>query len=211
MTRIQFIQGEAMRFMRAVAGLAPGLLLLWGCQQPTAAPNQSTTTSAQTTPTQTPVERGKYLVTVGGCNDCHTPKKLGPNGPEPDMTRELSGNPATEKVTPVPAKLIAPGKWLTVANNHLGAWAGPWGVSFAMNLTPDKETGLGSWTQEMFIGALRTGKHQGTGRPILPPMPWNWYRNMTDDDLKAVYAYLQSLPPIKNPVPDPLPPDKILQ
>ena len=123
-----------MRFIRAVAGLAPGLLFLGGCQEPTAAPNQSTTTSAQTTPIQTPVERGKYLVTVGGCNDCHTPKKLGPNGPEPDMTQELSGNPATEKVTPVPAKLIAPGKWLTVANNHLGAWAGPWGVSFAMRL-----------------------------------------------------------------------------
>jgi hypothetical protein len=125
------------------------------------------------------------------------------------MTRELSGNPSTEKVAPVPATLIGEGKWLTVANNHLGAWAGPWGVSFAMNLTPDKETGLGSWTPEMFTNALRTGKHQGTGRPILPPMPWNWYRNMTDDDLKAVFAYLQSLPPIKNPIPDPLPPDKI--
>ena len=123
------------------------------------------------------------------------------------MTRELSGNPATEKVTPVPAKLIAPGKWLTVANNHLGAWAGPWGVSFAMNLTPHKETGLGSWTQEMFIGALRTGKHQGTGRPILPPMPWNWYGQLPEEDLKAMFAYLHSIPAIKNRVPVPLTPD----
>ena len=89
------------------------------------------------------------------------------------------------------------------------AWAGAWGVSFAMNLTPDKATGLGSWTPEMFVAAIRTGKHQGTGRPILPPMPWNWYKNMTDDDLKAVFAYLQSLPPINNPIPDPLPPDKM--
>jgi Cytochrome c len=197
-----------MRLMRALVGFAPGLLLVAGCQQPAPAPTQSTT-PAQTAPAQSPVERGKYLTTVGGCNDCHTPKNVGPNGPEPDMTRELSGNPATEKVAAVPNGMIAPGKWLTVANNHLGAWAGPWGVSFAMNLTPDKETGLGSWTQEMFINALRTGKHQGTGRPILPPMPWNWYRNMTDDDLKAVFAYLQSLPPIKNPIPDPLPPDKL--
>src|SRR5262245_52961533 len=188
-------------------GFATGLLLLAGCQ-PAAAPTSSTT-PAQTTSAQLPVERGKYLVTVGGCNDCHTPKKLGPAGPEADMTRELSGNPATEKVAAVPAGLIAPDKWLTITNNHLGAWAGPWGVSFAMNLTPDKETGLGSWTQEMFVNALRTGKHQGTGRPILPPMPWNWYRNMTDDDLKAVFAYLQSLPPIKNAIPDPLPPEKI--
>jgi len=197
-------------FMRKFIGLSASLLFLFGCQRitaPTQAPAEKTA-AAPAAPTQSPVERGKYLTTVGGCNDCHTPKKLGPNGPEADMTRELSGNPSTEKLAPVPDKLFEKG-WLTLANNHLGAWAGPWGVSFAMNLTPDKETGLGSWTPEMFMGALRTGKHQGTGRPILPPMPWNWYRNMTDDDLKAIFAYLQSLPPIKNPIPDPLPPDKI--
>ena len=196
-------------FMRKFIGLSASLLFLFGCQRitPPQAPAEKAAT-APAAPTQSPVERGKYLTTVGGCNDCHTPKKIGPNGPEADMTRELSGNPSTEKVAPVPAKLFEKG-WLTLANNHLGAWAGPWGVSFAMNLTPDKETGLGSWTPEMFMGALRTGKHQGTGRPILPPMPWNWYRNMTDDDLKAIFAYLQSLPPIKNPIPDPLPPDKI--
>jgi mono/diheme cytochrome c family protein len=197
-----------MRFMRAMRGLATGLLLAAGCQQPAPAPSESTT-QAQKASVQSPVERGKYLVTVGGCNDCHTPKKLGPNGPEADMSRELSGNPAAEKLARVPSGLFAEDKWLTLANNHLGAWAGPWGVSFAMNLTPDKETGIGSWTEEMFVGALRTGKHQGTGRPILPPMPWNWYRNMTDEDLKAVFAYLQSLPQIKNAVPEPLPPDKI--
>src|SRR5437763_7892843 len=129
MTRI-IRQGEAMRFMRVLVGLAPGLLLA-ACQQPAPAPTQSTT-PAQTAPTPSPVERGKYLVTVGGCNDCHTPKKVGANGPEPDMTRELSGNPATEKVAAVPVGLIAPDKWMTIANNHLGAWAGPWGVSFAM-------------------------------------------------------------------------------
>jgi mono/diheme cytochrome c family protein len=160
-------------------------------------------------PAQSPVERGRYLVTVGGCNDCHTPKNLTPNGPEPDMSRELSGHPATDKLAAVPAGIIAPDKYLTVVNNHLTAWVGPWGVSFAMNLTPDKATGIGSWTEEMFVNALRTGKHQGAGRPILPPMPWNWYRNMTDEDLKAVFAYLLSLKPINNPVPEPLPPDKI--
>ena len=195
--------------IRKFYGLAVTGLLLSGCQQPAPAPTQSAAPAAASTPTQSPVERGKYLTTVGGCNDCHTPKKLGPNGPEADMTRELSGNPSTEKVAGVTPGLIAPDKWLTIANNHLGAWAGPWGVSFAMNLTPDKETGLGSWTPEMFINALKTGKHQGTGRPILPPMPWVWYRYMTEDDLRAVFAYLQSLPPIKNPIPDPIPPDKI--
>jgi len=191
-------------FMTAAA------VVLTGCQQPAPAPTSTPTTiSASAAPAQSPVERGKYLVTVGGCNDCHTPKKMGPNGSEADMTRELSGNPQTEKLAAVPPGLIAPDKWLTIVNNHLGAWAGPWGVSFAANLTSDKETGLGSWSQEMFVNAIRTGKHQGTGRPILPPMPWYWYRNMTDDDLKAVFAYLQSLPPIKNVVPEPLPPEKI--
>jgi len=197
-----------MRFMRALGGLATSVLLAAGCQQPASTPTETKAT-APTTPTQSPVERGKYLTTVGGCNDCHTPKNVGPNGPEADMKRELSGHPSTEKLAGVPNGIIAPDKYLTVVNNHLTAWVGPWGVSFAMNLTPDKETGLGSWTEKMFIDALRNGKHQGTGRPILPPMPWIWYRYMTDDDLKAVFAYLQSLPPIKNPIPEPLPPDRI--
>src|SRR5262245_14305015 len=138
---------KLMRFMRALGGLMPGLLLMAGCQQPAPTPTQSTT-PAQTTPTQSPVERGKYLTTVGGCNDCHTPKKIGPNGPEPDMSRELSGHPSNDKLTGVPAGLIAPDKWGVLVNNHLTAWTGAWGVSFAMNLTPDKTTGLGSWTQE---------------------------------------------------------------
>src|SRR5437867_3075786 len=172
-------EGEVMRFMRGLVGLAPVLAFSAGCGNNAPVPAETKTASAQTAPAQSRVERGKYIVTVGGCNDCHTPKKIGPNGPEADMTRELSGNPSTEKLAPVPAGLIAPDKYLTVVNNHLGAWVGPWGVSFAMNLTPDKATGLGSWTEEMFVTALRSGKHQGTGRPILPPMPWYWYRNMT--------------------------------
>ena len=180
-----------MRLMRGLGGLAPVLVLAAGCVNVAPPPTETKTNSAQSAPAQSRVERGKYMVTVGGCNDCHTPKKLGPNGPEPDMSKELSGNPSTEKLAAVPVGLIAPDKYLTVVNNHLGAWVGPWGVSFAMNLTPDKSTGLGSWTEEMFVNALRTGKHQGTGRPILPPMQWNWYRNMTDEDLKSIFAYLQ--------------------
>ena len=189
-----------MRFIKGIVGLGSALVLIASCQ------SAQTSNPSSASSSRSSVERGKYLVLVGGCNDCHTPKKMGPNGP--DMTRELSGNPSTATVAAVPEGLLVSGKWLTITNDHLGAWAGPWGVSFAMNLTPDKETGLGSWTPEMFVNALRTGKHQGTGRPILPPMPWNWYRNMTDDDLKAVFAYLQSLPPIKNPIPEPLPPDR---
>jgi mono/diheme cytochrome c family protein len=191
--------------MRFMLGLAVSAALLAGCQPQAPPPD-----AKPAAPAQSPVERGKYLTLVGGCNDCHTPKKFSPTAPpEYDMARELSGHPNGDKLAPVPAKLIGPEGWGTVASNHLTAWAGPWGVSFAMNLTSDKATGIGSWTEQMFVDAIKKGKHQGTGRDILPPMPWNWYRNMTEDDLKAVFAYLQSLPPINNPIPDPLPPDKI--
>lgn len=189
--------------MRWITGLAC-MLLLVACQ-----PATDSGVSVDQKPKSNPVEAGKYLTMVAGCNDCHTPKKFGPNGPEADMTRELSGHPAGDKLNGVPEGLIGENGYGTVVNNHLTAWVGQWGVSFAMNLTPDKETGLGSWTEQMFIDAIRKGKHQGTGRPILPPMPWNWYMNMSDEDLKAVFAYLQSLPPINNPIPEPLPPDRI--
>ena len=85
------------------------------------------------------------------------------------------------------------------------AWSGPWGVSFTANLTPDKETGLGKWTENTFIQTIRTGRHMGRGRPILPPMPYPMYKNFTDEDLKAIFSYLQSIPAIENRVPEPLP------
>lgn len=150
------------------------------------------------------VERGAYLVTIGGCNDCHTPKVFSAAGPTPDAGRLLSGHPADEKL-PAPDGIAGAGKWGIVANHHLTAWAGPWGVSYASNLTPDA-SGLANWTAETFMQAMRNGKHMGNGRPILPPMPWFNYANMSDDDLRAVFAYLKSLPPIRNAVPTPLPP-----
>ncbi len=144
-------------------------------------------------------ERGKYLVAVFGCGDCHTPLKLGKNGPEPDMARFLSGHP--EQVGPVPAaKLQGPWMWAGAATNT--AFTGPWGISYAANLTPDRNTGLGIWTEEMFVKAIRNGRHMGTSREILPPMPWPAIRNASDADLKSVFAYLQSITPITNHVPD---------
>jgi hypothetical protein len=125
------------------------------------------------------------------------------------MTKELSGHPNGDKIPAVPKLNFGADGFGTLTNTHLTAWIGPWGISYAMNLTPDKATGLGSWTDQMFVDAIKSGKHQGAGRAILPPMPWNWYRNLTDDDLKAIFAYLQSLPPINNAVPDPTPPDKL--
>jgi mono/diheme cytochrome c family protein len=150
------------------------------------------------------VERGKYLVSAMGCHDCHTPWKVGPQGPEPDMTRALTGHPS-DMVMPPPPKLPE-GPWIALMGATNTAWAGPWGVSFTANLTPDKETGLGNWNAEMFIAALRTGRQQGKGRPILPPMPWQMIRNLTDDDLRGIFAYLQSLQPVHNRVPQPVDP-----
>lgn len=150
------------------------------------------------------VARGQYLVRFGSCHDCHTPHKPGPNGVEPDMTRALSGHPSSLVMPPAPP--LPPGPWVWMGAGTNTAFAGPWGVSFTANLTPDEETGLGKWTEEMFITALRTGRHEGKGRPILPPMPYPYVSSLTDDDLKAVFAYLRSLPPVRNKVPSPIDP-----
>ena len=152
------------------------------------------------------VERGQYLVTISGCNDCHTPKTMSPKGPVLHPMKILSGHQADSKLPDIPQGVLGPDKWGAITNHDLTAWVGPWGVSFTANLTPDPATGLGGWTEEMFIKTLRTGKHLGTGRDILPPMPWQMIGRMTDDDLKAVFAYLKSLKPIRNAVPQPIPP-----
>jgi mono/diheme cytochrome c family protein len=149
------------------------------------------------------VNRGQYLVTAIGCHDCHTPFKMGPNGPEPDMTRMLSGHPETIAVGAPPefiTKGDTPWGWAGSATNT--SYAGPWGISYATNLTPDQNTGLGIWTEEMFVRAIRTGRHMGQSRPIVPPMPWPALRNLADDDLKAIFAYLRTIPPMTNHVPD---------
>lgn len=149
--------------------------------------------------------RGKYLLVALGCHHCHTPMKMGPKGPEPDMTRYLAGHPQDLKMPPAP-KPEAPWLWTAAATNT--AFAGPWGVTYAINLTPDPTTGIGggAWSEEVFLKAMKTGKHFGVERPIQPPMPWDGYRNLSDADLKAVWAYMKSVRPIRNLVPDYQPP-----
>ena len=155
-------------------------------------------------PSKARIERGAYLVRHMGCNDCHTPLKLGPRGPEPDMTRALTGHPEGLVMPPAPALPPGPWGWVGAATNT--AFAGPWGVSFTANLTPDKETGL-NMSERNFVIALKSGAHLGTARTILPPMPWQWYGQLGDEALKDIYAYLQTIPPLKNQVPAPIPPD----
>lgn len=177
------------------------LISMTGCQPPEAAQAKATV-ETQAGPAVDLVTRGQYLVTVAGCNDCHTPFKMGPNGPEPDMTRMLAGHPQDLQMPAAPAAQ-GPWSWAGAATNT--AFAGPWGVSYASNLTPEPNSGIGIWTEDLFIKALRTGRHWGQARPILPPMPWQNYSRMTEEDLKAVYAYLRSIPPVVNNVPESIP------
>jgi mono/diheme cytochrome c family protein len=165
----------------SVAGLAAAATLLVaassGAQQPQAAGNAA-------------VERGRYLVRITGCHDCHSPKI---KGMTPDLDRALSGRPAT-------TMLPTPTKDEVHASPDLTAWWGPWGSSIAANLTPDPATGIGTrYTEASFIATMRTGK-KPNGTPVMPPMPSDVYQNMTDEDLKAIFAYLKTIKPIRNAV-----------
>jgi hypothetical protein len=159
-------------------------------------------------PTQTELgDRGKYLVSIMGCHDCHSPKTMTPQGPQPDPERLLSGHPANEPIAKIDKK--ATQDWVLFSMG-LTAAKGPWGMSFAANLTPD-DTGIGNWTYENFEKAMRKGKFKGLdgSRPLLPPMPWQMLANTSDEDTKAIFTYLKSLKPVKNLVPAPKTPDQI--
>jgi len=149
------------------------------------------------------IKRGARLVAFGGCADCHIPFKMGPNGPEKDVARGLSGHPEDLRLPPSP-KLDNAWNWAGSAS--MTAFVGPWGTTYAANLTPDRETGIGAWREKDFIQAMRTGKHVGVARPILPPMPWQSVASLPDKDLRAIFAYLTAQPSVKNKVPDYLPP-----
>jgi mono/diheme cytochrome c family protein len=148
------------------------------------------------------IRRGEYLVKFGGCNHCHTPWVLRPEGPVPDMSRMLSGHPQNGP--------DASGAPLTPAT-MAGIWGPgftnfkfPFGTVYAANLTPDNATGLGTWTEDMFLRTIRSGRHMGapSARPVLPPMPIENLQTLSDDDLRAVFAYLRTIPPVHNAVPD---------
>ncbi len=188
---------------RAMAGAGLALAGMTACSQPQ--PSQQADAPEAAMEVAPSAARGEYLVRVGGCDDCHTPKLMTEQGPVLDAQHRLSGHPATLAVAPIPAGALTPAGWMAMTDATMTAWAGPWGISFTANLTPDA-TGLGNWTEDMFVGALRTGKHAGNGRPILPPMPWQGIGQLTDTDLKSIFAYLKTLPPVDNIVPQPVPP-----
>ncbi len=154
------------------------------------------------------VKHGEYLVTIIGCNDCHSPKKMGANGPEIIPELMLSGYPSDRPIIKFDNKMIKEG--FAMFYPDLTASAGPWGVSFAGNLTPD-ETGIGYWTEEHFKKAIKQGIFKGLdgGRMLLPPMPWYNYTSLKDDDVHAIFMYLKSIKPVENIVPAPITPDKM--
>lgn len=183
--------------MKRLSILCGGVVLAGASLASGCAPKEATASAPAS------VERGKYLVTAMGCGDCHSPKRMGPQGPLEVESRLLSGHPEGTELPPAPAPS---GPWIASASGDQTAWAGPWGVSFATNLTPDENTGIGSWSEDTFVKALKTGRHMGVARPILPPMPWTAMRHLSDEDLRSIYAYLQTVPPVHNRVPEPLPP-----
>ena len=185
------------------------LMVLSQCQTKTAETSGSATQVVVANPLlggyDTQAEWGHHLVTISGCNDCHTPKKMTDHGPVIDTSLTLGGHPSMMPKIEIDKKMIQ-SKGLTVTSD-LTEWVGPWGTSYAANLTPDP-TGIGNWTEANFILALREGKFKGlsNGRQLLPPMPWEMFRHMTDFEIKAIFAYLKTIKPVNNVVPAPLPP-----
>ncbi len=186
-------------------------LFLYACSNDTPA---AETTEVKEAATEAPkfgenyasqVEWGKHLVTVGGCNDCHTPKLMTPQGPVDDTSRMLSGHYGNIPTAAVDRKQMESKGYVVTAD--FTAWVGPWGVSYAANLTPD-ETGTGKWTEEQFLYAIKNLVFHGLpgSRPLLPPMAMMPVKHYTDNEVKAIFAYIKTIKPVRNIVPEALPP-----
>ena len=187
--------------------VATNTILLTECD-PASGENKSPekeTPKAEFAGFESQVKWGEHLVTISACHDCHTPKKMTDHGPDLDSNLLLSGHPSQLEAANVDRHELE-SKGVT-ATTDLTSWVGAWGISYTANLTSDP-TGIGNWQEEQFIYAIREGKMKGLAgsRPMLPPMPWQMYRNMTDDELKAIFAYLKTTKPVRNIVPQPTPP-----
>jgi len=186
----------------AVLAVITGATIFVSCESNAETKATAEFNTSNFTPEQ--VNHGKYLVTVMGCDDCHSPKAFGPNGPEPDMTRRFSGHPSEISIPAADTNQLK--SWVLFAQD-LTAYVGPWGTSFSANLTSDA-TGIGNWKFDQFRKALREGKYKGLDgtRPLMPPMPWQQYKNLSDEDMRDIFAFLKSTTPVKNLVPAYIPP-----
>lgn len=149
---------------------------------------------------------GEHLVTILDCETCHSPKIMTEKGPVPDPALKLSGHPASQASAQVDREVLEQNGY-AATNSHMTSWTGPWGISYAGNLTPDA-TGLGNWSEENFSLSMRKGKFKGLpdGRTLLPPMPWPSFSHMTNNEISAIFAYLKTVTPIENIVPAADPP-----
>ncbi|HLO81686.1 MAG TPA: hypothetical protein VK166_12040 [Chitinophagaceae bacterium] len=193
------------------AGLALTLFIFSGCSnnKPAEPVAETPAVAAAEKPNfggfETQAQWGEHLVTIGGCHDCHTPKKMTPMGPVDDSTRLLSGHPEGMPAPDVDRKQLESKGFILTAT--FTSWVGPWGITYSANLTPDP-TGTGNWTEEQFVYALRNMISKGLpgGRPLMPPMALMPVKHMSDAELKAIYAYLRTVTPIKNNSVQPTPP-----
>ena len=200
------------KFLIVASVACLSLLLFSGCKNK--ATTEATVDNAAPAATNTampqedPVKRGEYLVTIMGCGDCHAPKNLSPAGIEFIKPLWLSGYRANVELPKIEKNALKSG-WVLFTPD-LNASVGPWGISYAANITSDA-TGIGNWTEENFIRALKQGVFKGIegGRTLLPPMPWQNFAIAKDEDIKAIFAYLKSTPPVTNVVPPPVPPTEI--
>jgi mono/diheme cytochrome c family protein len=197
-----FIMKKALRLSDVI--LAFALVMMISC-----GPGKKPVVQEPAAPTHEQiVQRGQYLVTTMGCNDCHSPKRMGQKGPEIIPELLLSGYPGDRPLMKVSKEALKNG-WVLMTGDLTEA-VGPWGASFAANLTPD-QTGILNWTEEAFVVALKQGWFKGMEgtRMLLPPMPWENFATMKDEDIKAIYTYLLSIKPVSNSVPDALSPDEL--
>lgn len=178
--------------MKTLQFLLPALLAV-ACGRPQPAEQVAAQPTAEEL-----TREGEHLVEVLDCHACHSPKIMTDRGPQPDPARFLAGH---DQTSVLPQKPEGGSPWV-LFNMDGTAVVGPWGTSYSANLTPH-ETGIGSWTEEQFIRAIRQGKYKGmeNSRPLLPPMPWQAYAHLTDHQLKAIFTYLKSIKPVDNLVP----------
>jgi len=149
------------------------------------------------------LEIGEAIVEGWNCSFCHTPQIKGPDGkPMPDPKRLMSGHPADDQIPEVPDMVISSSEWMEFLDNlDSTVWATDNLLIFSANLTPDDETGIGTWTEVEFVETIRQGRHRGIERRINYPMPWRELSEVSDEELLSVYEYLMSLEPVNNKVP----------
>ena len=147
------------------------------------------------------INTGKALVAQGKCGFCHTPVIDNSSAPP----KLLSGHPSDYELPDIPNTPVGSQQWMEfMANLDSTVWVNEEGLVYSANITPDEETGIGLWTEEMFINTMRTGKHPGWKRELRKPMPWLELSTLTNEQLTAIYAYLMSIEPVDNRVPDPI-------